>query len=134
MSLAVVHAVAYRFAVLPSDIIGRSRHSYLVNARALAAYIMRHRYGMSYPQIGKRLGGRDHSTIIHLCRKAEGLIADRPATAAFVREHMNGPRLPLPIGAFVPRLDIEISSRVKDPATALAKRVQVASYVLQEAA
>ncbi len=28
-------------------------------------YIMRHHAGSSYPVIGRHLGGRDHSTVIH---------------------------------------------------------------------
>jgi hypothetical protein len=95
---------------------------------------MRHRYGMSYPQIGKRIGGRDHSTIIHLCRKAEGLIADSPSIASFVRGHMDGPRLPLPTEAFVPRFEVPIDCRVTNPETILARRVSAARFITQDLA
>jgi chromosomal replication initiator protein len=32
-------------------------------------YILREDYKVSYPEIGKKLGGRDHTTVIHSCEK-----------------------------------------------------------------
>ena len=32
----------------------------------------------SLPEIGKEFGGRDHSTVIHACRKVEELIKEDP--------------------------------------------------------
>lgn len=83
MSDNVINTVARRFMIDPGDITGPRRSTYLVNARALAALIMRQRYGMSYPEIGGYLN-RDHTSVIYLCRKAERLIKESPARATFV--------------------------------------------------
>jgi chromosomal replication initiator protein len=32
-------------------------------------YILREEYNVSYPSIGEKLGGRDHTTVIHSCEK-----------------------------------------------------------------
>jgi hypothetical protein len=93
MSLAVIQAVARRFCVTPIGMIGRERRAILVDARSIATYIMREHYGMSYPAIGKRLGGRDHTTIINQHERAQRMIADNPALAEYVAGHLAAPRL-----------------------------------------
>jgi hypothetical protein len=47
---------------------GDCRKPMYVRARGLAAVILKRR-GSSYPQIGRWMGGRDHSTIIHAIKK-----------------------------------------------------------------
>ena len=32
-------------------------------------YMLREEFGVSYPSIGEKLGGRDHTTVIHSCEK-----------------------------------------------------------------
>lgn len=50
------------------------RQAELVQARALFVWIVRtYRPTASYPMIGRWLGGRDHSTIMHLATKAADL-------------------------------------------------------------
>lgn len=94
MSLAVIQAVARRFCVTPIGMIGRERRAILVDARSIATYIMREHYAMSYPAIGKRLGGRDHSTIINQYERAKRMIDESAALAEYVASHLNSPRLP----------------------------------------
>lgn len=55
---------------------GRSRP--YVQARGLVAVILRER-GLTYPQIGDKLGGRDHSTAIFLVRRYPEYAAVNPA-------------------------------------------------------
>jgi chromosomal replication initiator protein len=38
-------------------------------ARQMAMYLSRQLLGASLPKIGKEFGGRDHSTVIHACKK-----------------------------------------------------------------
>mgnify|MGYP003437888639 CR=1 FL=1 len=37
--------------------------------RQIIMYILREDFQVSYPAIGKKLGGRDHTTVIHSCEK-----------------------------------------------------------------
>ena len=37
--------------------------------RQIIMYILREDYSISYPTIGQKLGGRDHTTVIHSCEK-----------------------------------------------------------------
>jgi chromosomal replication initiator protein len=39
-------------------------------------YLTRQLTGSSYHQIGKYFGGRDHTTVLHACRKTESMIQE----------------------------------------------------------
>lgn len=54
-----------------AEIVSPRRQRHIVYWRTIAAYLMRKHTAVSYPVIGNRLGGRDHSTIIHACRIVE---------------------------------------------------------------
>ena len=41
----------------------------MVRPRQLIMYILREDFRVSYPAIGQKLGGRDHTTVIHSCEK-----------------------------------------------------------------
>lgn len=60
-------AVAAHFGVRVADLNGPSRFREHVHPRAVIAQIL-HERGCSYPVIGRCLGGRDHSTAIHMIR------------------------------------------------------------------
>lgn len=66
----LISAVAHEFGLTGYDIQGPGRARHLVHPRSVVVRILRDR-GMSNPQIGKWLGGRDHSTIINLSRNFE---------------------------------------------------------------
>lgn len=51
-----------------SDVLGKSREHRLMPARAAIARYLRER-GWSYPSIGKVMGGRDHTTIMHCANR-----------------------------------------------------------------
>ena len=53
----------------PADITGTGRHARLVMARQAAMYVCRRHLGLSYPELGRAFGGRDHSTVIHAVKK-----------------------------------------------------------------
>jgi chromosomal replication initiator protein len=40
-----------------------------VRPRQIIMYILREDFNISYPTIGTKLGGRDHTTVIHSCEK-----------------------------------------------------------------
>lgn len=56
------------------DILGGKRRPDLVLARQLAMYLCRQKLGLSYPELGRAFGGRDHSTVIHAIKKIKKLL------------------------------------------------------------
>jgi chromosomal replication initiator protein len=49
----------------------------LVTARQIAMYLCRELTDLSLPKIGAEFGKRDHTTVIHACRKVRTLMAER---------------------------------------------------------
>ncbi len=64
---AVLAAVAERFSVPVEALLSKSRERQTAWARQVAMYLMREETSASLFQIGDRLGGRDHTTIMHGC-------------------------------------------------------------------
>lgn len=65
----VVEKVARYFDVEPASIYEKTRRKEIVKPRQLIMYILREDFAVSYPSIGQKLGGRDHTTVIHSCEK-----------------------------------------------------------------
>lgn len=68
--LEIMRAEVARRGVLMTEIFSRDQTAHIASARAELMLIVRERLGWSYPAIGK-LFGRDHTTVIIACRKAE---------------------------------------------------------------
>ncbi len=52
-----------------SDLVKRSRKKEVVRPRQVAMFLLREETKLSFPEIGQKLGGRDHSTVIHAYEK-----------------------------------------------------------------
>lgn len=65
----ILNAVATFYQVDTDIIRGRGRQKAVSLPRQVAMFIMREEGGCSLPHIGKVLGGRDHSTVMHGCSK-----------------------------------------------------------------
>ena len=65
----VVEKVARYYDVDQSSIYEKTRRKEVVKPRQIIMYILREDFQVSYPAIGKKLGGRDHTTVIHSCEK-----------------------------------------------------------------
>jgi len=59
------------FKVPLEDIMSRKRTKDLVIPRQVMMYLLRHEISMSFPEIGREMGGKDHTTIMHGCKKVE---------------------------------------------------------------
>ena len=59
---AVVRGVARAIGVEASEVLGTSRHRRVVLARAMCVYLMRELTTLSYPEIGRALARKNHST------------------------------------------------------------------------
>ncbi|NCU31344.1 MAG: chromosomal replication initiator protein DnaA [Candidatus Moranbacteria bacterium] len=63
--------IAEYYQIKTSDIKSQKRLKNIVLPRQIAMYISRNMTNLSYPEIGDRFGGKDHSTIIHAIKKIE---------------------------------------------------------------
>ncbi len=76
--------VAEKYGLSQGDLESRSRKRDVVRPRQVAFYIARKLTDQSYPQIARRFGPRDHSTILHGDKLIEKMVAESPAFAAEV--------------------------------------------------
>jgi hypothetical protein len=74
----IVREVSKKHGVAIVDILSTRRSQPFVNARYEAMYRMRHETNMSFPQIGRRLGGRDHTTVLHGVREHAKRVGGQP--------------------------------------------------------
>lgn len=79
------HTARY-FAFRVAELRSPSRRRGVVMARDVAMYLARQLTGKSLKQIGDYFGGRDHTTVLHGCRKTEDLIRSDPTTHEAVVE------------------------------------------------
>jgi len=76
--------VAAYFDVKLHDLKGPKRHRSVAHPRMVAMYLCRKLTSMSFPEIGSRFGGKDHSTVISAVRKIERLCTEDPALRSVV--------------------------------------------------
>jgi len=82
----VQREVAKRFNVEVSDINGKSRSKDIVMPRQVGMYLTRKLTEFSLPAIGRAFGGRDHSTVLHACKKMEARLAKDKSFASLLDE------------------------------------------------
>ena len=61
----IIEDVAQFYNLETKDLLGRRRSKDIVTARQMAMYLAREETNASLPQIGRALGGRDHTTVLH---------------------------------------------------------------------
>lgn len=66
---AIIKRAAKLFGLKPWEIMAESRKPAPLLARQLAMYVCRRELGLSYQEVGRVFGGRDHSTVIHAVKK-----------------------------------------------------------------
>ena len=71
---SIVAATAAHFGVPVIDLMSQRRHKSVVRPRQIAMYLARVITPRSLPDIGRNMGGRDHTTILHAFHKITGLI------------------------------------------------------------
>lgn len=65
----VVKKIAHFYNVEEQSVYEKTRKKEVVKPRQIIMYMLREEFGVSYPSIGEKLGGRDHTTVIHSCDK-----------------------------------------------------------------
>ncbi|SNR33940.1 chromosomal replication initiator protein DnaA [Paracoccus sediminis] len=68
--------VAEHYNIRLADMVGPKRARNVARPRQIAMYLSKQLTSRSLPEIGRRFGGRDHTTIMHGIRKIEELLAD----------------------------------------------------------
>jgi len=65
----IIKTVADFYDIEEKQILMRIRRQEIVKPRQVAMFLLRHEYKASFPTIGSKMGGRDHTTVIHACEK-----------------------------------------------------------------
>lgn len=67
----VVKAVAEFYEINEKELIEKNRRKEVVHPRQITMYLLRRELSCSFPFIGAKMGGRDHTTVMHACEKIE---------------------------------------------------------------
>jgi chromosomal replication initiator protein len=89
---SVIKEVANYFNVKITDLKGTSRHASVTRPRQIAMYLSRKLCKASFPELGQKFGGKDHTTVLSACRRVEGLLGEDVKVRSMVQEierHLN---------------------------------------------
>ena len=70
----IVKSICSYYQIEESLVYSKTRRKDVVYPRQVIMYILRQEYDISYPAIGEKLGGRDHTTVIHSYEKIKNEI------------------------------------------------------------
>ena len=65
----VIKTIANFYNIAENELYEKTRKKEVVKPRQIAMYVLREDFATSYPFIGQKLGGRDHTTVIHAYEK-----------------------------------------------------------------
>ncbi len=65
----IIQSVANFYEIKTGDLIKKSRRKEIARPRQIAMYLLREELNLSFPSIGEKLGGRDHTTVIYAHEK-----------------------------------------------------------------
>lgn len=72
----IQNLVSDYYGISHGELVGNSRSRNLVHARQVAMYLCRDLTNETLISIGSSFGGRDHSTVLHSCKKVENMIKE----------------------------------------------------------
>lgn len=77
VNIKQIQEIVCEYFSLPfKDLVGSRRDQKIVRPRQVAMYLCKELTGASFPEIGSEFGGKDHTTVMHSCRKVEGNLED----------------------------------------------------------
>jgi chromosomal replication initiator protein len=82
----VVSKIAEFYGIEEESIYEKTRRREVVRPRQVIMYILREDFSVSYPTIGNKLGGRDHTTVIHSCEKVKREVAEDAELAKEIQD------------------------------------------------
>jgi chromosomal replication initiator protein len=71
--------VADRFHMKTADMRAKNRAKNVAYPRQIAMHLCRELTELSFPEIGRHFGGRDHTTVIHACKQVERMKEHEPS-------------------------------------------------------
>ncbi len=82
----IIRTTARHFGLKVSNVTGASRRKMDTLARSVAMFLIRELTPLSYQQIGQLFQQRDHSTVMHACRKVQRMVDSDSTTRSAVHE------------------------------------------------
>jgi chromosomal replication initiator protein len=82
----IVKTISEFYDITEDSIYEKTRRKEIVKARQVIMYILREDFNVSYPLIGQKLGGKDHTTVIHSCLKIKNDLKEDPKLAEEVEQ------------------------------------------------
>lgn len=82
----IQHVVCRHFKVKRNDLCSARRFAHIVLPRQVGYYLATELTSLSMPKIGRRFGGRDHTTVLSGKRKIARMISSDPEFAQTIRE------------------------------------------------
>ena len=74
----VLNTVGQHYGLSREQLVSKSRVRHLARARQMAMFLSKELTSHSLPHIGRSIGNRDHSTVLHACRKIKELRNEFP--------------------------------------------------------
>jgi len=74
----IVKTISDFYDIAEDSVYEKTRRKEIVKARQIIMYILREDFNVSYPLIGQKLGGKDHTTVIHSCLKIKNDLKEDP--------------------------------------------------------
>ncbi len=75
----IIQAITEFYDLKEKELLMTTRRKEIVKPRQIAMYLLREELNESYPSIGRKLGGKDHTTAIYACEKIEKEIEEDDA-------------------------------------------------------
>ena len=88
---SILDAVSRYYNVPMDDIKGEKRNNEIIKCRQMTMYLIREMTGLSLPEIGKEMGGKNHTTVLYSIKKIKETIMQDPKmgkTAAELMENI----------------------------------------------
>ena len=83
-SKLIMQVVSKFFNIKVGDLLSSNRSKNVAYPRQIAMYLCRTLINMTFPQIGKDFGGKDHTTVIHACDKLTKEYMSDPSTKELI--------------------------------------------------
>jgi chromosomal replication initiator protein len=72
----VIEAVSHHFSIARRALLGQSRAKMIARPRQMLMYILRTEFGLPLEEVGRIVGGRDHTTVMHAVDRITRLASD----------------------------------------------------------